>query len=84
MSPPYRLSPPTVLAADRRPGDRSCPELAKVTHCHNCPVFATAGRRFLDAPRPPGYLDEWTARLAAPDNGAAGERVQRARLPARR
>ena len=45
-------------------GDRSCPELAKVTHCHNCPVFAAAGRKFLDAPSPPGYLDEWTARLA--------------------
>ena len=28
-------------------GDRSCPELAAVTHCHNCPVFAAAGRKFL-------------------------------------
>lgn len=45
-------------------GDRTCPELMKVTHCHNCPVFAAAGRRFLDAPSPPGYLDEWTDRLA--------------------
>jgi chemotaxis-related protein WspD len=54
-------------------GDRSCPELVTVTHCHNCPVFATAGRRFLDAPSPPDYLDEWTARLASPDEGAAGE-----------
>ena len=52
-------------------GDRSCPELAKVTHCHNCPVFAAAGRRFLDAPSPPDYLDEWTARLAAPGATAA-------------
>src|SRR4051812_32697640 len=47
-------------------GDRSCPELAKVTHCHNCPVFAAAGRRFLDGPSPPDYLDEWTERLARP------------------
>jgi chemotaxis-related protein WspD len=47
-------------------GDRSCPELAKVVHCQNCPVFAAAGRRFLDAPFPPGYLEEWTQRLAAP------------------
>lgn len=47
-------------------GDRSCPELAAVTHCHNCPVFATAGRRFLDAPSPADYLDEWTTRLADP------------------
>jgi len=47
-------------------GDRSCPELAKFVHCRNCPVFAAAGRRFLDAPSPEGYLEEWTDRLAAP------------------
>jgi chemotaxis-related protein WspD len=47
-------------------GDRSCSELQKVVHCQNCPVFAAAGRRFLDAPSPPGYREEWTERLAAP------------------
>src|SRR5262245_55109050 len=46
-------------------GDRSCPELPKVVHCHNCPVFAAAGRQFLDAPSPQGYLEEWTERLTA-------------------
>ncbi len=45
-------------------GDRTCPKLAEATHCHNCPVFAAAGRRFLDAPSPANYLSEWTARLA--------------------
>ena len=25
-------------------GDRSCPELAHVVHCHNCQVFSNAGR----------------------------------------
>lgn len=54
-------------------GDRSCPELANVTHCQNCPVFAAAGRRFLDAPSPAGYLDEWTDRLAAPVDEAAAD-----------
>src|SRR5262245_5916852 len=49
-------------------GDRSCPELATVIHCFNCPVFASAGRRFLDAPSPPGYRDEWTRRLAVPSD----------------
>ncbi|MCI0658189.1 MAG: chemotaxis protein CheW, partial [Acidobacteria bacterium] len=47
-------------------GDHSCPELLKVVHCHNCPVFAAAGRRFLDAPSPTGYLEEWTERLISP------------------
>jgi chemotaxis-related protein WspD len=45
-------------------GDRSCPELATFVHCHNCPVFRAAGRRFLDSLPPDGYLEEWTARLA--------------------
>lgn len=47
-------------------GDRSCPLLPPVVHCQNCSVFSAAGRRFLDAASPPGYLDEWTARLAKP------------------
>jgi chemotaxis-related protein WspD len=51
-------------------GDRSCPELIAVTHCHNCPVFAAAGRRFLDAPSPPEYLDEWTTRLGTAEEQA--------------
>jgi len=55
-------------------GDRSCPELTQVVHCHNCPVFAAAGRRFLDAPSPPGYLEEWTERLAAPAEDVAADR----------
>lgn len=55
-------------------GDRSCPELSQVVHCHNCPVFAAAGRRFLDAPSPPGYLEEWTERLAAPAEEVAADR----------
>jgi chemotaxis-related protein WspD len=46
-------------------GDRSCPELATVGHCHNCPIFSAAGRRFLDTLPPDGYLQEWSARLAA-------------------
>ena len=46
-------------------GDRSCPELASAVHCHNCPVFATAGRQFLDVPSPSGYLEDWAERLAA-------------------
>jgi chemotaxis-related protein WspD len=37
-----------------------------VGHCHNCPTFSAAGRGFLDAPSPKGYLEEWTQRLAAP------------------
>ena len=52
-------------------GDRSCPELATVTHCQNCPVFSAAGRRFLDAPPPENYAAEWSERLAEPEVEAA-------------
>jgi chemotaxis-related protein WspD len=56
-------------------GDRTCPELPKVTHCHNCPVFAAAGRRFLDVPSPSDYLDEWTTRLGTSDDANGGEEL---------
>ncbi|MFM8270820.1 MAG: chemotaxis protein CheW [Gemmata sp.] len=54
-------------------GDRSCPQLLEVNHCNNCPVFAAAGRRFLDNLSPPGYQDEWTARLAVRDDSRDGD-----------
>jgi chemotaxis-related protein WspD len=54
-------------------GDGSCPELPPVVHCHNCPVFSAAGRRFLDARSPEGYADEWAARLATNLDEAAAD-----------
>jgi chemotaxis-related protein WspD len=54
-------------------GDQSCPELIAAVHCQNCPVFAAAGRRFLDAPPPGNYLEEWTERLIAPMEKTAGD-----------
>lgn len=54
-------------------GNQSCPELNEVVHCQNCPVFARAGRRFLDAPAPAGYLEEWAERLAAPQKTVAAD-----------
>lgn len=47
-------------------GDRSCPELRALVHCRNCPAHAAGGRELLDRPAPPGYLDGWLDRLAAP------------------
>jgi len=45
-------------------GDRSCPKLKDVIHCHNCEVFADAARAFLDRPVPPGYSTEVSASFA--------------------
>jgi chemotaxis-related protein WspD len=54
-------------------GDRSCPELAKVNHCHHCGVFAAAAREFLDRPLPEGYV------LAPASLSAEASREERAK-----
>jgi chemotaxis-related protein WspD len=36
-------------------GDRSCPELASLSHCRHCSVFAEAARGLLDRPLPDDY-----------------------------
>lgn len=45
-------------------GDATCPELHKVVHCRNCPVYAAAGRQLLEREPPEAYLREWTHLLA--------------------
>ncbi len=47
-------------------GTGDCPELEKVTHCRNCPVFTAAGRQLMERAAPEGYRAEWTTRLALP------------------
>jgi chemotaxis-related protein WspD len=42
----------------------SCVLLAQVTHCHNCDVFARAGRGLLDQCPPDDYLAAWKRDLA--------------------
>ncbi len=44
--------------------EQRCPELERVVHCYNCPVYAGAGRRLLDRPLPENYLAEWGQTLA--------------------
>ena len=41
-------------------GDRSCPELHKYIHCHNCPVHSAAGVQLLNQALPHGYRRERT------------------------
>src|ERR1043166_3860216 len=45
-------------------GDGTCPELVKVVHCRNCPVYAAGGRSLLEREPPVEYLHEWTQALA--------------------
>jgi chemotaxis-related protein WspD len=50
-------------------GDRSCVELARVSHCRNCEVYAAGGRRLFDRAVPAEYLESWTV-LLEQDRGA--------------
>jgi len=45
-----------------------CPELDKLIHCHNCPVYSNAGRLLLDRDTDSIYIDEWTNNLKEPRN----------------
>ena len=56
-------------------GDGSCPELAKVVHCRNCPVFAAAGQQLFQRPAPMECVDEWTAALAREEPAPACDAV---------
>jgi chemotaxis-related protein WspD len=47
-------------------GDRSCPELARHTHCRNCHTYAAAGRRLLDKPLNHADCDFWSDYYAQP------------------
>ncbi|OWK34734.1 chemotaxis protein CheW [Fimbriiglobus ruber] len=48
-------------------GAGTCPELPRVTHCRNCPVFTAAGQSLYERRPPAGYTEEWTERIAAAD-----------------
>lgn len=45
-------------------GNGSCAELAAHLHCRNCPTYAAAAMRLLDARPPADYRREWTMHLA--------------------
>jgi chemotaxis-related protein WspD len=47
-------------------GDSTCPRLAEVAHCRNCPVYSAAAARLLHGEPPAEYLRECTERLAQP------------------
>ncbi|MDX8381046.1 MAG: chemotaxis protein CheW [Ghiorsea sp.] len=47
-------------------GDKSCPELKVNQHCHNCDVYARAGRQLLDRKLPNDHIQTWTKILSAP------------------
>lgn len=48
-------------------GDRTCPELSLLSHCHHCATYQTAGTKLLNQPISPTYLAEQTVQVAAPE-----------------
>lgn len=47
-------------------GDGSCPELATLAHCQNCPTYATAAQSLLDREPPVEYRAAATSHFAEP------------------
>jgi len=47
-------------------GNATCPELPKVVHCRNCPVYSSAAVRLLDRPLLTQCRREWTEHFAQP------------------
>ena len=45
-------------------GDRTCPELPAIDHCHHCSVYKAAGAKLLNRAIAPDYLQTQTARVA--------------------
>ena len=45
-------------------GNASCPELQRVIHCFNCPVYSKASVQLLDRPLPPEYRRALTEHFA--------------------
>jgi chemotaxis-related protein WspD len=56
-------------------GDGSCPELLKVVHCHNCPIFAAAGQHLFQREPPRECVEEWTQALAREDAPAHADKA---------
>jgi chemotaxis-related protein WspD len=56
-------------------GDASCPELANVVHCRNCPVFSAAGQQLFQREAPAECVDEWTDALAREEPAPACDTV---------
>jgi chemotaxis-related protein WspD len=51
-------------------GDRSCGELKRYGHCHNCPVYAAGAAQLLDVDVPDAYCADRTAHVARPTRTA--------------
>ncbi len=47
-------------------GDATCPRLAEISICRNCPEYSRAGRGLLDRELPAGAREEWAALASAP------------------
>ena len=56
-------------------GNATCPELLKIIHCRNCPIYSQAAVQLLDRPLLPDYRREWTERYAQPRQLAAPSRA---------
>jgi chemotaxis-related protein WspD len=65
------LASPGIINADAPYLGKVAVSTGEAVHCRNCPVFADAGRQFLDRQASPAYLESWTRMLADAEEPAA-------------
>lgn len=70
-SPPAVLDPRACWNEIGGQGNGTCPKLAEVIRCRNCPVFSAAARQLLDRPLTPDYRRAWTEHFAQAQTPAA-------------
>lgn len=56
-------------------GDGSCPELAALAHCRNCPEYARAGRALLERGVSEEQREQWTRAVSEPPPEEQAETV---------
>jgi chemotaxis-related protein WspD len=49
-------------------GDRTCPELTQVIHCHNCTTYTQTARQLFDRPQPPESTQSQTPNRPNPNS----------------
>jgi chemotaxis-related protein WspD len=52
-------------------GDGTCGELARVVHCHACPVLGVRAHDLFARPAPDDYVEAWAERLAEAEESRA-------------
>ena len=55
--------------------EKKCPELDKLIHCNNCPVYSESGRKILNREIEEDYIKEWSEIISRPRENVETELI---------